>query len=476
MARQHHSPSTEAALIAAILVDPSCLRQIESLEVEAFAVADHQAIFAAIRNLQHTGQPIDPITVASEVARCVRTGAPMGQPEETTKSIGSQREDEMVSLLGKMLCDGGSPSSVDGYVETLIRHQVTRDTVTTLGKCLARIQSDHGGVDELEGEGAVQMCRRALAEVQTRTSASSMSIGKVIEGRMREMDAIEARRALGEHVLTGVPTGIEKLDEKLGGYQFEIVTLVAGRPRMGKSSVMMTAVRAATDAGMGAHVFSLEDARSSYADRAIANVANVAVSTMRQASMQRAEYEQFMRGANDLGKRKKWRYDDRRGRTAPQIVEAWRREGEANGTKLVVVDYVQRVRPSNAREARHEQLEQTVADFADAAAADGIALLLGAQIGRGATARAGNRPTLEDIKASGALEEIAKCAVLIHRGAVYGPPTEGVDYDAKWESPMNRRPDDDEWMARLELIVAKNSNGAEGDVWATWTGHRTLAS
>lgn len=472
----HCSPSTEAALIASILVDPTCLRRLGALEAGAFSNAQHQGIFEAIRNLEFAGEPIDPITVSAVVARRIRTHAQNRDAEAATTSIAAAREYETMAFLASMMLrEVGSPSSVENYAATLIRHQVTRDLVDALVRCLSMVQSDHGGIDELEGEGAVQTCRAELAKVQTRAVSSSMSIGKVVEERLHGLDEMEARKARGELVLTGIPTGIAKLDEEIGGYQLQIITLIGGRPRMGKSSVIMAAMQAATAAGIGAHVFSLEDARSSYADRAIANVANVSVTAARQATMQRAEYQEFNRGANQLAKRKNWRYDDKRGRTAPQIVEAWRREGEKNQTKVVAVDYVNKVRPMNARAPKHEQIEETVNYFADACAADDVALLLGAQIGRSATQRAGNRPTLEDLKASGALEEIPKCIVLVHRGAVYGPPVAGVDFDPTWTAPLNYKPDDDEWQGRLELIVAKHSNGAEGDVWAKWIGHRTLA-
>ena len=82
--------------------------------------------------------------------------------------------------------------------------------------------------------------------------------------------------------------------------------------------------------------------------------------------------------------------------------------------------------------------------------------------------RQGARPTLEDLKESGALEERCKCAVLVHRGSVYGDPVEGVDWDPAWQYPNDKRPSDEEWARRADLIVAKNSNGPEGDVIATW--------
>lgn len=462
-----HSLPTEEAILGAVLAQPECLRLLVALEVEAFHSPRHQVVWSAIRNLEATLQPIDPFTVAAEIHR-------MGKSVPFADGGGDGSEEAAVGFLGSLVAGGGS--NVESYAATLVKHQVTRATMRTLGHCLEMLNSDHGGLDGLEGEGAVQWCRAQLAAVDAKVRASSISIGKVVEGRLRELQDIEARQARGERVLTGVPSGIAKLDDKIGGYQFEIVTLIGGRPRMGKSSVMMTAMRAATEAGMGAHSFSLEDARSSHADRAVANVANVSVTTARQATMQRAEFAEFMRGCGILKGRKRWRYDDRRGRTAPQLIEAWRREAEENGTRIVAIDYVQRIRPTNPRAPKHEQLEQTVQDLADAAAEDKIALLLGAQLSRGATTRPGGKPTLEDIKASGAIEEIVKCAILVHRGSVYGPPTEGVDYHPDWDAPLDRRPDDDEWASRLDLLVAKNSNGAEGEVWATWTGHRTLAS
>jgi replicative DNA helicase len=87
-----------------------------------------------------------------------------------------------------------------------------------------------------------------------------------------------------------IRTGIAKLDEKLGGWQPGIVSLVAARPAMGKSSLGLATADVATAAGHGVHLFSLEDTESAYADRSIARTSGVSPRRFARASCRTARW------------------------------------------------------------------------------------------------------------------------------------------------------------------------------------------
>lgn len=445
-----HSLETEAAILGAVMADGTCLRRLEHVGVEAFHSPRHQAIWSAVRNLAATAQPIDPVTIEAELGRTGRLEA-----------IGG------MAAIGEIYIRHSSAASVDAYAATLIEHWNGRRAIAEVARVLDALWA--GADDEHRGAAGLAWARSQLARLQLTTSDDGLTIGDVVRERMRELQELERRMAAGETALTGVATGVPTLDDKIGGWQLEILSIVGGRTRMGKSSLLLAGLNACSLAGIGVHEFSLEDSRSSHADRTLGAVGSVPVAELRALKLHREGFERLTRTANALIKRTNWRYDDRPGLTVAQIVEAYRRAGEANETKLVTVDYLNIVRSSlDARAPRHEKLDQIATDLANAAKADRVAIVAATQIGRSAMQRQGSRPTLEDLKESGALEERCKCAVLIHRGSVYGDPVEGVDWDPSWDAPNHERPTDTAWSQRADLIVAKQSNGPEGDVLATW--------
>lgn len=446
------STTLEAAILGAIIACPECLPRCSGLTVAHFYHPRHQAAFMAIRNLEATLSPIDPVTIEGELRRIGKLEAVGG-----------------LEFIASLVAGQWGLGALDTYVDDLTEMANSRAAITRAAEVLDALIA--GADEEHRGAAAVAWASRQMASVDVMTDDSGMTIGDVVKGRMRELGDLERRIANGETALTGLPTGIVKLDEKLGGYQPEIVTVIGGRPRMGKSSLLLAALNACSAAGIGVHEFSMEDSRSSHADRALGLVASVPVADMRALKLRRDGFERLNRGTSTLIARKNWQYDDRPRLTVAQVVEAWRRHGDRNGTKLAAIDYVQLMRSSlDPRARQSEKLDQIMTDLAAAAKTDKIAVILAAQVGRAAVSRAGSRPTLEDFKEAGAIEERCKAAIMVHRGCVYGPPVEGVDWDPSWGAPMNYRPDDAEWAERCELIVVKNSNGAEGEVFASFDG------
>ena len=278
------------------------------------------------------------------------------------------------------------------------------------------------------------------------------------------LDLAALDRAGGERIVA--------LDEKLGGYQPGIVTIVAGRPGMGKSSVFLAGADAATAAGYGVHIFAFEDSEESLADRAMAGLSGVAAEAIRSMSINRGEMRQIGDALNVLKARRRWLIEDRPSPYVDDIVRAARREQAANGTKLAIVDYVQLLRGPRGRKYRVADREQELSDIGTelmlAAREDGIAYLLGSQLNRDCERRDDKRPVVSDMRGSGTLEERAKCVVMVYRGCVYGPAVEGVD--ERRDERGEYLPDGDEWARMMELLVEKNSNGRTGRVIATFDG------
>lgn len=452
-----HNLSAEASVLGGVLLRRAALDApaVAALEVPDFYSPKHQAAWMAIRNLEATSQPIDAVTVEVELQRLGKLDAVGG-----------------LAFLGELMLSPPGLDHVADYAAIVGKLSTRRKVIQACADVLDRLYAADEDDEDLNGSAAKTFAASAIQRVEVRSESTARTIGAVVKARLDQLDRIYEARQRGEDALTGVPTGIAALDEKLGGYQPGIVTIVAGRPGMGKSSVFLAGADAATAAGYGVHIFAFEDSEESLADRAMAGLSGVAAEAIRSMSINRGEMRQIGDALNALKARKRWLIEDRPSPYVDDIVRAARREQAANGTKLAIVDYVQLLRGPRGRKYRVADREQELSDIGTelmlAAREDGIAYLLGSQLNRGCEQREDKRPVVIDMRGSGTLEERAKCVVMVYRGSVYGPAVEGVD--ERRDERGEYLPDGDEWARMMELLVEKNSNGRTGRVFATFDG------
>lgn len=452
-----HNLSAEASVLGGVLLRRAALDEpaVAALEVPDFYGPKHQAVWMAMRNLEATSQPIDPITVEVELQRLGKLDAVGG-----------------LAFLGELALITPTAERTADYAALVGKLSTRRKVIAACSDVLDRLYAADEDDEDLNGSAAKTFAASVIQRVEVRSESTARTIGAVVKARLDQLDRIYEARQRGEDALTGVPTGIAALDEKLGGYQPGIVTIVAGRPGMGKSSVFLAGADAATAAGYGVHIFAFEDSEESLADRAMAGLSGVAAEAIRSMSINRGEMRQIGDALNALKARKRWLIEDRPSPYVDDIVRAARREQAANGTKLAIVDYVQLLRGPRGRKYRVADREQELSDIGTelmlAAREDGIAYLLGSQLNRDCERRDDKRPVVSDMRGSGTLEERAKCVVMVYRGCVYGPAVEGVD--ERRDERGEYLPDGDEWARMMELLVEKNSNGRTGRVIATFDG------
>jgi replicative DNA helicase len=449
MTKQNHDAlyALEASILGAVFLDNSTLAQFPRLEVSDFRHAKHAHVFAAMRNLEAENRPIDVVTVHAEL---VRRGA---------DSID-------IGFLGELCLSVPTVENAIEYVRQIRNAALGRRVRLVLSDLLQR-------ADEHEGAELLSMAMAVLSRLDEDQPDETTGIYRLIMKRFRQLEQIAADRAAGRRTLTGYPTGVEKLDDKIGGWQPGIVSLVAARPAMGKSSLLLATTDACSAAGFGAHLFSLEDTEESYADRTLSRTSDVPAEALRNADLDRGSCERIVRAQAALRGRR-WLVDGRSGITADEIVRSVRRHRKDNDTRVALVDYVQLVKRP-AKLSPHEALTEIVTVFADAAKHDGIAYVVASQLNRQLEARQDKRPQLSDLRESGSLEERAKCVVALYRGSVYGDPIKGIDWDPDWEG-RRYAPSEDEHSKQVQLCVIKNSNGRTGTVWAHWVGPTTTVS
>lgn len=433
-------------MLGAVFLDNATLAQLPRLEVADFYDPRHKAVFQAMRNLEARNQPIDAITVEAEIARA------------------GIRAVTSIDIAQIVLCMPTVDNAIE-YARQIRDAHLARKVAVVAGEIIAN--------QHLEGAELLSMAWALLSKLDEDQPDTTRAIGELVRGRFKQLEHIASERLAGREVMTGCPTGVRGLDEKLGGWQPGIVSIVAARPGMGKSSLGLATARASSEAGHGVHVFSLEDTEAAYCDRTLSGESGVPAERLRSVTLDRGQTDDIARAFVKLRGRR-WLVDDRSGITADEIVRSVRRHRKQNQTRVVIVDYVQLVaRPRGSRLSRHEELTDIVTTLANAAKHDGLAYVVMSQLNRQLESRADKRPQLSDLRESGSLEERAKCVVCLYRGSMYGGPVRGVDWDPAWKQPYCYEPDPEEFNRTVQLGVVKNSNGRTGSVFASWHGETT---
>jgi replicative DNA helicase len=435
----------EQSVIGAVLLRADTLALLPTLETGDFHDLRGRATWDAIRKLEYAGQPIDVTTIGDELGR-----------DGKLDSVG------WTYLSGCAVHVPTVDNAIE-YAKRLRDASLRRRLLESLSEVL---QAAKDG--QLTGAELLSMAAEKLSVLDAEQPEDALSIGDVLRRRMKQLEQIAQDRATGVRSLSGFPTGIARLDEKTGGWQSGIVSIVAARPGTGKSSCLLATADECSKAGFGVHLFSLEDTDSSYADRAMSRDSGVPAEVIRNAELNREQMLKLHSTLNALTRRQGWLFDGRSGITADEIVRSVRRHRKTNGTRVVIVDYVQLVkRPPRA--SAHEALSEIVTTFADAAKQDNLAYVVLSQLNRELEKRVDKRPQLSDLRESGSLEERAKCVVGLYRGALYDDkPKSGVDY-----APDSPPPSLEEFERQVQLLVLKNSNGRTGVIYASWFGPTT---
>lgn len=426
----------EAGVLGGVLLRPEVLGLLHFTEVEDFHSPKHQAVFIAMRNLEASGRPIDVLMVEAELQRLERLEAVGG-----------------LAFLGVLVLRVPSPDNVVHYARELREGRLLRETVRRLVdviEIVADKDMDHVSADEV-----VSIAFRSLQSIETGDLEAARSMGAVMAETMTKFLDNVGARSRGERIYAGMPTGMRKLDEKIGGILIGVPTLLMARPSDGKTTVIDHWAEAAYDLANDEPIIaSWEDGEESFAYRRLGRASGIDTRQIQHAEVS-AEQVATIQAAYDrnrLGERTEifldaggkgldvddlCRYVRSERLRAAMDLKAGRRKRTRG--RLVVVDYIQRMFCRSRRfENRHQEVAYISRSLTRLCAEEKIALVVGSQSGRAAIQRDNKEPQMADAKECGNLEEDAKLFI-------------GLHWPHRWKS---EKP---EWL--LEMHILKNSNG-----------------
>ncbi len=289
---------------------------------------------------------------------------------------------------------------------------------------------------------------RIFSILERRTSAEAKPIQSVLEEVMVRMDA----RMRHEHAIGGVETGFTELDRLLGGLHDSELLILAARPSMGKTAFAMN-IAEHVSIGLQQPVLfvSLEMASMELADRLLCSAAQVNGQRLRNGTISQEDRRRLVQKSSEIGSSPLF-IDDTPGRTLTEIAAVARRLKRKQGLKLIVIDYLQLIEPDNPRDPRQEQVARIARRLKTMARELKLPVLCLAQLNRQAEASRDNRPRLNHLRESGAIEQDADVVMFVHREEYYQATEE----------------DRERVRGQAEIIVAKQRNGPTDDVKLLW--------
>lgn len=419
----------EESILGGILLDPKAMgRIVDFLAADAFYLRSHQEIYRAAVFLHGKGKPTDVMTVSSWL-----------QDYQLLDEVGG------IPRLLQLIERTVSAANIDRYAELVMDKYVRRQLIGTGGKVIELARDTTRELDEVL-DGAEQEV--FLVSNWGRTTRT-LSNGEVASAAFTEL---EKNNPI-------YPTGLRELDNLIVGFEPGTLTLLAGRPSMGKSQAalflalqMMVARRIPvvffslemTAQQLEYRLWSLLSVHPHYCDCGFYPLRSGRIRQHRAglAPLTEREDETIARVLGIATELPLYLNDDR-GTTVVGIASECRRLiSEKKKPGLVVVDYLQMMADDSPNGNRSYELGNVARGLYKMAGDLNVPVLALSQISRAVEGRNNKRPVMADLSQSGILEMVSDNVVLLYRDEYYNPDSSDRDV--------------------LELIVGKARHGLTG--------------
>jgi replicative DNA helicase len=439
----------EQRLIGWLLLNPDRAGEVVAkITADDFAWPDHVEVFEAIRQTVKAGREpsLNAVLRGLDCDRIIAEGVTFR---------------EYLHRITRHIILKIEP--VTPMIETLRDTRMRREIETATTGLMMEL---HGGRDVAS---AISETMAILDDVLTTTGRKSRSVASGAEALRIALDRIDSDHA------ENVGTGLADLDEALGGWPRGQLSIVAGRPGMGKSAFAVHAFLMAAKSGAPSLFFSLEMNQLQMGARMLADAAFTMQSPIWYEDIQKGDPRLRagpVRARLDAAKQATADYpvmiEVQRGLTIAEISTRARRHANtlaAKGQKLetIFVDHIGLVRASGQYVGNRPREIAEITDGLATLAKDLDCAVIGlCQLNRGVEGRENRRPGLSDLKDSGAIEEDASAVIFLYRPAYYLANTREDDREREQQRLKALAAVENV----LELIVAKNRNGRTGVVEA----------
>lgn len=412
----------EQSILGSILLENSSISAAqEILKKDDFYSEAHRKIYSVIEQLADKNEPVDLITLSSAL-----------KDGKILDSVGG------TAYLASLVDNVPSAANVANYAKIVKEKAILRGLIGSATEIINSCYETGSDVDQV-----LDKAEHRIFEIsENKVRVSFYPIKDIVKESFRAIEELFTRKDL----ITGVPTGFDRIDDMTSGLQNSDLIIIAGRPSMGKTAFALNiAQHASLETQIPVAIFSLEMSKEQLAFRMLASEAKVDSQRMRKGFLGETDWPKLTTAAGRLSEAPLY-IDDTPAITVLEMKAKSRRLKADRGLGLIVVDYIQLMRAggyTNSREQEISEISRSLKALAKELKVPVIAL---SQLNRKVEDRPNRRPQMADLRESGAIEQDADVIAFIYRDEVYN------------------KSDDNPDKGVAEIIIGKQRNGPTGAV------------
>jgi replicative DNA helicase len=395
--REPYSQEAEQAVLGAMLIKPELIDVLAAeLKESDFFFADNRAVFASIMELKAKGLPVDFLTVGDNIGSLYGGATAFAYTAELHKNT-------------------PSAANAKSYAGTVVQRAIDRALVAACYNITEIVDGDGSTEDK------IALAQAEINSISTGSGESETITAK--EAIEKHVDELERRESLGGKI-DGLTTGIESLDAKLMGLKPEALIVIAGRPKMGKTTLAMNiADHNAVQCQKQVLVFSLEMSNQQLMDKSLASIGSIPLQTLKDGTAMGRYPNELLEASSKIANSGLVLYD-RKGATINRIRSVSRRHKLKHGLDLILVDHIGLVDIEDSRANAVQRISEITRQLKLLAKELSVPVIALSQLNRQLEARPNKRPIPSDLRDSGSIEQDADMILFVYRDEVYNENTE----------------------------------------------------
>ena len=418
----------EESVLGALMLEKDALTNvIDILKPENFYKDANKEIYQSIIDLFNDSEPIDLLTVTSQLKK-------NGKLEYVGGSF----------YVTQLTTRVNSASNIEYHARIILEQSIKRQLIEVSGEVQKEAYEDTTDVFDLLDN--TEQSLFDISESHIRKNYSQ------VKGLMKEaIDELQAKKTRKAGI-TGVPSGFIDLDNITSGWQPSDLVIIAGRPSMGKTAFVLSMMRnASIDHEMPIALFSLEMSSLQIVNRLISSEAELDSDKIKKGNLKDYEWQQLLHKTDQLNNAKIF-IDDTPALSILELRAKSRRLKSQHDIQCIIVDYLQLMSGEYGKSSgnREQEIASISRSLKAIAKELNVPVLALSQLSRAVETRGGDkRPVLSDLRESGSIEQDADMVLFIYRADRYDI-TE--DEDGNLTAGV------------AELLLRKNRNGPTGKV------------
>ncbi|KAF2326201.1 MAG: replicative DNA helicase [Flavobacterium nitrogenifigens] len=427
----------EEAVLGAMMIDKKGVDDvIDILQAEAFYKDAHKHIFEAILQLFTETQPIDILTVSTQLKKNGKLDLAGG-------------DFYLIQLTQKI----ASSAHIEFHSRIILQKFIQRSLIRISSEIIEASYDESADVFDLLDQAESKLYEVTQGNIK-RSSETAQSLVLQAKKKIEEISKKEG--------LSGVETGFHNLDKLTSGWQPSDLIIIAARPAMGKTAFVLSMARnIAIQYGHGVALFSLEMASVQLITRLISSETGLSSEKLRTGKLEAHEWTMLSTKVKDLEKAPLF-IDDTPSLSIFDLRAKCRRLASQHGIKIIIIDYLQLMTAGgNAKGGGNREQEiSTISRNLKALAKElNVPVIALSQLSRAVETRGSSkRPLLSDLRESGAIEQDADIVSFLYRPEYY----KIEEWDDEEASPT---------AGQAEIMIAKHRNGGIENIRLKFLGH-----